>query len=88
MKGLAFYEAAAQVIPVLFLVLVFEMRYLQRASASWERIMAAVVIFHVALGEFSQAGSSVASRVAIWRGFRGMFAVRSKSRPLPGKEAR
>jgi hypothetical protein len=51
-KGQAFYEVAAQVLPVLLLVLVIESRFFARASTRFERIMAGTLFAWIAFAEF------------------------------------
>lgn len=73
MNDLAFYEAAAQVIPVLLLVLIFEARVMEYPSFSQTRVdrfAAGAFLVIVAFGEVSalavlQRGKSV-SGASFW----------------------
>lgn len=57
MEAREFYAVTAQVIPVLMLALIFEMRVVERAKTLKSRVFAASIIWYLALGEsFALAG--------------------------------
>jgi VIT1/CCC1 family predicted Fe2+/Mn2+ transporter len=50
-KGLGFYSAAAQIIPVLLLVLAFELRFFRAKRLALETVVGITVLFLVGAGE-------------------------------------
>lgn len=68
MKGQAFYEVAAQIIPVLLLVLVIESRLFARASTRFERIGARVLFAEIAFAELLALLALRTGKVLDWPG--------------------